>query len=125
MTIPMLWSPLLFRCFSDAILEIDAYLVSQVLGSSQNGNMVRFADRAGEPVILPPCSSIANLSLVVVCWVTMSQMVAHRPTLRDLIWCSLAGASVVAINVTRLSLMGLNEQTYHTVWSRTSPCYVC
>jgi hypothetical protein len=117
LTIPMLWSPLLFRCFSETILGIDAYLVSQVLGSPRTGNMVRFADGGGELVILPPCSSIANLSVVVVCWVTMSQMVAHRPTFRDLIWCSLAGASVVAINITRVSLMGLNEQSYQTVHS--------
>jgi hypothetical protein len=47
----------------------------------------------------------------------MRQMVAHRPTTRDLIWCSLAGASVVAINVTRMSLMGLNVQNYQIVHS--------
>jgi hypothetical protein len=117
LTVPMLWSPLLFRCFSETILGIDASLVSRMLGTTQDGNMVRFADGSGDLVIFPACSSIANLSLVFVCWVTMSQAVGHRWTSRDLIWCFLAGASVVATNVTRISLMGLSEWHYHTVHS--------
>jgi hypothetical protein len=64
LTVPTLWSALFFRCFSETILKIDAYLVSQLLGSTQIGNLVRFADGAGELVILAPCSSIANLSLL-------------------------------------------------------------
>jgi hypothetical protein len=117
LTVPMLWSPLLFRCFSETILDIDASLVSRMLGTTQDGNMVRFADGSGDLVIFPACSSIANLSLVFVCWVTMSQAVGHRWTSRDLIWCFLAGASVIATNVTRISLMGLSEWHYQTVHS--------
>jgi hypothetical protein len=61
LTVPMLWSPLLFRCFSETILEVDASLVGRMLGTTQAGNMVRFADGSGELVIFPACSSIANL----------------------------------------------------------------
>jgi hypothetical protein len=117
LTIPMLWSRLLFRCFSEIILEIDASLVSRMLGTAQAGNVVRFADGSGNLVILPGCSSLTNLSLVVVCWVTMSQAVEHRWTSRDLIWCLLAGTSVVVTNVTRMSLMGLNEWDYQALHS--------
>jgi hypothetical protein len=112
LTVPMLWGPLLFRCFSETILGIDAYLAGQMLGTTQAGNIVSFADGSGNLVILPPCSSMANLSLVVVCWVTMSQAVGHRWTPKDLVWCLLAGVAVVMTNITRLSLMGLNEQSY-------------
>jgi hypothetical protein len=119
LTVPMLWSPLLFKCFSDTILGMDSFLVGELLGTPRSGNMVRFADGGGDLVILPGCSSIANLSLVVVCWGTMSQMVAHRWNSRDLAWCFLAGASVVAINVTRVSLMGLSERSYLTIHSPT------
>ena len=124
LTVPMLWSPLIFNCFSETILGIDAYLVGQLLGSPQIGNIVRFAGGGGELVILPPCSSIANLSLVVVCWVTMSQALAHSWTSRDLVWCFLAGAAVVTTNVTRISLMGLSEQSYLTVHSSTGDLIV-
>ena len=117
LTVPMEWAPLLFRCFSETILEVDASMVSRMLGTTQDGNMVRFADGSGDLVIFPACSSIANLSLVFVCWVTMSQAVGHRWTSRDMIWCFLAGASVVATNVTRISLMGLSEWHYHSVHS--------
>jgi hypothetical protein len=117
LTVPMEWAPLLFRCFSETILGVDASMVSRMLGTTQDGNMVRFADGSGDLVIFPACSSIANLSLVLVCWVTLSQAVGHRWTLRDLVWCFLAGASVVATNVTRISLMGLSEWHYQTVHS--------
>jgi hypothetical protein len=111
-TVPMLWSRLLFRCFSDIILQIDATLVASMLGTEQSGNVVRFADASGDLVILPACSSLANLSLIFPCWVAMSQATKHPWSLKDLVWCALAGASVVAINVTRMSVMGLNARYY-------------
>jgi hypothetical protein len=117
LTVPMLWSRLLFRCFSEIILEIDASLVSRMLGTAQAGNVVRFADGSGDLVILPACSSLTNLSLVFLCWVTMSQTVGHRWSSRDLIWCFLAAASVVITNVSRMSLMGLSEWNYQALHS--------
>jgi hypothetical protein len=50
---------------------------------------------------------------------TISQWLSHRSSLKDLYWCFLAAVSVIAINVTRISLMGLSEmhyQTIHTHW---------
>jgi hypothetical protein len=124
LTVPMLWGPLLFRCFSETILGIDAYLTGQLLGTPQAGNIVGFADGGGNLVILPPCSSMANLSLVAVCWVTMSQTVAHRWSPKDFVWCLLAGIAVVMTNVTRLSLMGLNERSYLAVHGPTGALVV-
>ena len=39
-TAPMLWSPLLFRYFANFILEIDAALISWLLGTQNTGNIV-------------------------------------------------------------------------------------
>jgi hypothetical protein len=111
-TVPMLWSRLLFRCFSDIILQIDATLVAGMLGTEQSGNVVRFADASGDLVILPACSSLANLSLIFPCWVALSQTTKHPWSSKDLLWCALAGVSVVAVNVTRMSMMGLNARYY-------------
>jgi hypothetical protein len=124
LTVPMLWAPLLFRCFSETILGIDAYLAGELLGTPHAGNIFGFADGAGNLAILPPCSSMSNLSLVVVCWVTMSQAVAHRWTPKDLGWCVLAGVAVVMTNVTRLSLMGLNQRSYVAVHGPTGALIV-
>lgn len=118
-TVPMLWSRLLFRLFSDVILQIDASLVGRLLGTTTTGNVVRFADGSGDLVILPACSSLAGLSLVVLCWVTLSQAVGHRWSIKDSMWCALASISVVAVNVSRISMMGLDEAHYemfHGAW---------
>jgi hypothetical protein len=73
-------------------------------------------------VISPYCSSLANVSLAFVTWVTISQWLSHRWSFKDLSWCFLAAVSVIAINVTRISLMGLSQmhyQTIHNHWGDT------
>ena len=118
-TVPMLWSKLLFHFFAKFILEIDAALVGWMLGTHRSGNMVEFSDHSGNLVILPACSSLANMSLAFLCWVTVSQFVRHRWCPQDLLWCLLACASVMAVNVTRISLMGLSQSHYseiHSPW---------
>jgi len=116
-TVPMLWSRLLFRFFANFILEIDASLIGLLLGTGHTGNIVRFGDQSGSLVIWPPCSSLANVSLAFLTWVTISQWLSHRSSLKDLYWCFLTAVSVIAINVTRISLMDLSEMHYQTIHS--------
>jgi hypothetical protein len=59
----MLWSRLLFQIFAKPILNIDATLVSVLLGTDRSGNMVGFLDGSGYMIVLPACSSLANMSL--------------------------------------------------------------
>jgi hypothetical protein len=118
-SVPMLWSRMLFQFFANRILEVDASLVGWLLGAHRTGNLVEFADGSGLLVILPSCSSLANVSLAFLCWVTISQFVCHKKSAYDMLWCLLACASVVAVNVTRISLMGLNHVQYdqiHNHW---------
>jgi hypothetical protein len=114
-TVPMLWSRLLFGYFANFILEIDGSLIGFLLGTGHTGNIVRFADHSGSLVIYPACSSLANVSVVFVAWVTISQWLSHRWSLKDLCWCSLAAASVIAVNVIRICLMGLSEMHYQMI----------
>jgi hypothetical protein len=118
-TVPMLWSRLLFQFFADLILQIDASLVSWLLRTRRSGDIVDFADGSGVLVILPMCSSLANVSLALLCWVTVSQSVGHKRSPYDLFWCLMACMSVVAVNVTRISFMGLSQwhyATFHSPW---------
>jgi hypothetical protein len=118
-TVPMLWSRLLFYFFASPILQIDASLVGWILRTRRSGDIVEFADGSGVLVIMPPCSSLANLSLAFLCWVTVSQLVRHKNSDYDLLWCLMACISVVAVNVTRISLMGLSQWhyvTFHSPW---------
>ena len=121
-TVPMLWSRALQHFFSDFVLEIDASLVGLVLGTERAGNTVRFADNSGSLVILPYCSSLANVSLAFLTWVTISRWLRHSWSAQDLCWCLLACVLVVAVNVTRISLMGLSVRHYeliHNPWADT------
>ncbi len=118
-TVPMLWSRLLFQFFANLILQIDASLVGWILGTHRTGAIVGFADGSGVLVILPACSSLANMSLAFLCWVTVSQLVCHKKSAYDLLWCLLACISVIAVNVTRISVEGLSQwhyATFHSPW---------
>jgi hypothetical protein len=118
-SVPMLWSRLLFQFFADLILQVDASLVSWLLHTHRSGDIVDFADGSGVLVILPACSSLANVSLALLCWVTVSQSVGHKRSADDLLWCLMACISVVAVNVTRMSFMGWSQwhyATFHSPW---------
>lgn len=117
-TVPMLWSRLVFDLFANFILSVDAALVSKVLGTQRSGNMVQFADHSGTLVIFSSCSSLANVSLALLCWVTISEAVGHRRRAEDVFWCLLACACVVAVNVLRISIMGLSSAKYQMLHSQ-------
>jgi len=115
LTVPMLWSKLLFRLFAKQILDIDALLVASLLGTDRIGNMVGFVDGSGHMVVLPACSSFANMSLAFLCWISITQWAEHRWSPWDLFWSFLVCASVIAVNVTRMSLMGLSHRHYEII----------
>jgi hypothetical protein len=118
-SVPMLWSRLLFQFFANMILQVDASLVGWLLRTQRRGDIVEFADGSGVLVILPACSSLANVSLAFLCWVTVSQLVCHKKSAYDLVWCAMACISVLGINVTRISFMGLSQWHYaafHSPW---------
>lgn len=111
-TVPMFWSRMLFSAFSDLILRFDAALVGWMIGTPRLGNAIAFADGTGYLWIAPGCSSLANMSLAVLCWVIFAQYRDIRLSPRSLGWGALACAAVLAINVVRLSLIGLYRDQY-------------
>src|SRR5262245_62559779 len=121
-TVPMLWSRLLFRFFANVILSIDASLVGLLVGTGSSGNIVSFADGSGSLIILPYCSSLANVSLAFLAWVVISRWQPHRWSLRDVCCCLVAAASVVSVNVTRIGVMGLSQWHYGVVHSQWGDC---
>jgi hypothetical protein len=80
--------------------------------------MVRFMNDSGYLVIFRGCSSLANMSLAFLCWITVSEFTGHRRALTDLRWCLLACGSVLAINVGRMSLMGISVRHYEAIHSQ-------
>ena len=114
LSVPMLWSPLLFAFFSKIFLDFDATLVGTLLGTSRSGNIVAFADGSGNMIVLPACSSLHNVSLAFLGWATATQWVEHKSSRWDVVWCLFACASVVAVNVVRITIMGMSQWHYHT-----------
>jgi len=117
LAVPMLWSRLLFQLFAKPILDIDATLVASLLGTDRVGNMVGFADHSGYMIVLPACSSLANMSLAFLCWVTITQWAKHPWSPMDIVWSLLTCLSVITVNVTRISLMGVSHSHYDAIHS--------
>jgi exosortase/archaeosortase family protein len=114
-TVPMLWGMMFLKVLGRPLLMADAWLVGSLIGTEQVGNLVMFADGTGSFEIYPGCSSLHNMSLGVLAWVTASQLVGHKASPRDLLWCALAASSVLAVNAARLSLIGLYRDHFDTI----------
>jgi len=122
LSVPMLWSRLVFQFFARPLLELDAAMSAWLLGTERIGNMVRFADNSGYMVITPACASWANITFAFLCWVAVTQWANHRWRPIDLLWSSLAVVSVVAGNVTRIAVTGLSHghfEAIHNKWGET------
>ena len=116
-TVPMLWSRFFFQLFAKPILDLDATFVSWLLGTPRTGNMVQFLHGSGYLVIFPACSSLANMSLALLCWVTFVQLLDHKWSRVDFIWSALACVGVMTVNVARMSMMAISLDYYTAIHS--------
>ena len=111
LTGPMLWGPALMLIFGPTILKADAVLVSGVIGTDHVGNVFSGAIGSdGTParyVIYPDCSSLRGMSMAILAFVTVTNVFGAAWSARHLTFGLLAILSVVFVNVTRLSLIGL------------------
>jgi hypothetical protein len=114
-TAPMLWTRLIYHFFAPPVLAFDARLVSTILGTTRQGNVVGFADHSGNLIIEIPCSSLANVSLALLCWIAVSQFVKHKPRRSDIFWCAAACFSVILVNVLRMAAMGTSVPVYEAI----------
>jgi exosortase/archaeosortase family protein len=114
-TVPMCWGPFLLHAVPRPFLWTDALFVSNLIGTEQTGNLVKFADGSGYFQIFPACSSYHNVSLAFLAWISVSQFVEHKWSPKDLVWCLLAALSVLAVNVTRIGLIGIYREHFETI----------
>jgi hypothetical protein len=111
----MFWGRALLLSASGPVLGTDAYLVGWLAGTETIGNTVRFADGDGYIWIAPYCSSLANISLAILCWVLFAQFRGVGWSFQSVGWCLLACLSVVVINVTRIGLMVLHQEQFDLI----------
>jgi hypothetical protein len=119
LTGPVLWGPALMEVLGPPILQADAILVSTLIGTDRVGTIFSGALGAdGSPshfMIFPPCSSVHGISIAVLAWVTISNVFGSAWSARYLACGLLAVISVLAVNVSRLSLIGLFPAYYPNI----------
>ena len=124
---PMLWGPALMDIFGPAILQADAILVSTLIGTDRVGSVFSGAIGSGgiptQFAIYPPCSSLHGMSIsslhgmsiAVLAFITITNTLGSAWSARQLAWGLLAALSVLAVNVSRLSLIGLFPAHYTAI----------
>lgn len=111
LTGPTLWGPALMLICGPTILKADAVLVSGLIGTEHVGNVFLGAIASdGTPtryMVYPDCSSLRGMSIAVLAFVTITNVLGITWSARLFAFGLLATVSVLAVNVTRLSLIGL------------------
>jgi exosortase/archaeosortase family protein len=101
----LIWGRLALAVLSRPLLGADTWLVAQLTGAEQAGNMLAFLEGPGGIAVAPGCSSWQGMSLALLFWVTVNQWFGVRFGWRAAGWCLAALAATVAINVLRIAAM--------------------
>jgi exosortase/archaeosortase family protein len=114
-----LWGPLVFDFFAFQLLQADATLVGGLLSLTQPG-MSWSKTIVGTPeghniLIYYPCSSFHNISLGLLCWVTVTKLTRTTWVAKDALVALAVCAIVILLNGSRLYLMALSLD-YFTYW---------
>lgn len=110
--VPMFWSRLLFALFSGWILQADAVLVSLIVGMDRAGNTIQLPNGNGQLWIAAGCSSLANISLAILCCSVFLQYVKSPKIIHVVSVVAITCLAVVAINVARLCLIAVFPDQY-------------
>ncbi|WP_315924423.1 archaeosortase/exosortase family protein [Mesorhizobium sp. SP-1A] len=115
LTIPVLWARIVFASASNTILGADAKLIGWLVGTQSRGNTIDLADGSGVIFLEPACSSLTNLSLVVLCGVLFVKAQDRPWSKRAVAALAAAGVVTVLINVLRISLIGVMPEHYDDI----------
>jgi hypothetical protein len=113
------WSAVLLDAFAHPLTQLDAALATGVLDlagydARRDGNVVD--NGAGDSLaVMGACSSFTNLSYALLCWLTLCRIVRPAWHGSELAIGGLVVASVVALNVARLSLMAVDSEWLQAV----------
>lgn len=110
------WGRFFFNLVAFPLLRAETAVVGTLLqalrpGTVWEGNVITGPNGHGI-VVYDACSSFHNLSLAALCWVTVRSLQDRGWQVRDFVTGGVVAATMVLFNVTRLSLMGWNEDLY-------------
>jgi hypothetical protein len=117
LSVQELWGHLFFNLIALHLLRIETAAVGIMLEASKagwvwNGNIITGPSGFGI-VVFRECSSFHNLSLALLCWVTVTTMRCRNWRRGTLLAGASIGAVMIALNFVRLYLMALNVNSYN------------
>jgi exosortase/archaeosortase family protein len=116
LTIQEYWGHIVFDMFALPLLRAETAVVGTLVhflraGTVWHGNIISGPSGFGI-IVYSSCSSFHNLSLAMLCWLTVSRVRNQDWRRRDLLTGFAIGAAMIACNVTRLCLMAWSPSSY-------------
>jgi hypothetical protein len=113
------WGHILFQLISMPLLRAETAVVGTILQLTRRGvmwydNIITTSSSHGI-VLYPYCSSFHNVSLALLCWLTLTKLRHLKWRGYDLIWGGLTAGTVILLNTMRLYFMALNVD-YYNFW---------
>jgi Transmembrane exosortase (Exosortase_EpsH) len=110
------WGHLFFELFSYPLLRAETAVVGMIVEATRTGAVWRgnvIVEPGGHAiVVLAACSSFHNLSIALLCWVTISRLRNQDWRPRDLYGGLMVVATMISLNGARLYLMALDADDY-------------
>ena len=116
LAIQQYWGHIVFDIFALPLLQAETAVVGTLVqafraGTEWQGNVIAGPSGFGI-VVYSACSSFHNLSLAMLCWLTVSRLRNQSWRRRDLLTGCVIGAAMIACNVARLCLMAWSPDFY-------------
>lgn len=123
LTGPLIWGRFLLALFGPMLLALDARMAAHLAGVYVEGNVVALSDGSGSLYVALGCSSVHNMSLAILLFVALVQMMALRCTPALILTAAGAALAMAVVNVMRLAAMARFPQYFdliHTGWGGTA-----
>lgn len=112
LTGPLIWGRFLLALIGPFLLALDARMAGLLAGVPVDGNVVSLRDGSGSLYVALGCSSVHNMSLATLLFLTLTQLLRLRFTPFLLATGIAAALAMAAVNVTRLAVLARYPQHF-------------
>jgi len=117
LSVQELWGHLFFQLVSFPLLRAETAIVGTMLEAVRPGTVWQdnaiIAPNGYGIVIIGNCSSFHNLSLAMLCWLTVGKLCNQSWRVRDFVIGGAVGGTMILFNIARLCFTGWNINLYH------------
>jgi len=116
LSVQQYWGHIFFNLVAFPLLRAEAAAVGTLLamvrpGAAWQDNIVTGPNGFGV-VVYSACSSFHNVSLAILCWLTVSRWRHQDQWRRDLVMLSVVAGTMIVLNLLRLCLMAWDKDLY-------------